>query len=96
MIERHDTISEIAVPPGTAENRSRLYEDLVKHAGDDLAYELVRPDGDDDPATTFSTDAMEGLNDAVMAFVGSRIMKHWQATGKGPKKARIIVKMQIE
>jgi hypothetical protein len=91
-----DRISEMEFDPGTAENRQRLYESLLTYESDEMAYQIDRPDSDTNPATTFSADAMEGLNDAVMAFVGSRIMRHWTQTGVGPKKARILITTHIE
>jgi hypothetical protein len=44
---------------------------------------------------TFSADAMEDLNESLMAWVGTRVMRRWEATHEPPSALRVTVTVEV-
>lgn len=45
----------------------------------------------DTPGVSFSADAMDQLLQHVAAWIGTRVMRRWDATGEPPTALRVVV-----
>jgi hypothetical protein len=52
-------------------------------------------DHDHDPETSFSTDVYEELVDQLLAFVASRVMRHYNHRGRAAKRMRIDIRAEV-
>lgn len=44
---------------------------------------------------SFSEEAMEELNDQILAWIGSRVMRRWDATSEPPSVLRVEMKVTV-
>lgn len=82
--------------PLTDEERKRMFDAFrVMPNGDEVAFEITRGPGAIEPEKTFSEDAIRQLNDAMMLWVGARIMAAWDRSGTPPTIAKVICVIEI-
>jgi hypothetical protein len=71
-----------------------LARQMLEVPGNEFAFEIARQNVVE--GTTFSSDAFDGFLTGVAAFLGSRLVLHWERTGEPPQKMRVIVLTSLE
>ena len=70
----------------------KLYETMMQIDGPELELRVERTRID--PDASFSREAMDRLNVELATWVGTRIMRRWQATGDPPTALVVTIKVE--
>lgn len=74
-----------------------FYKEMQKpESPDTMAFEITRPEDDDDPERSFSTEAVDAISKQIGAFMAARVLAHYNRTGKMPKRASVVVSAKME
>lgn len=76
----------------TPENEQQLYEYFLSLDEDFYAFSIERKDD----GRTFSREALEDMRGNLFLFLGARIVKFWETTGKPAHKLNAIVSVTFE
>lgn len=71
--------------------RSHLVNEMMTWDGEEAEFVIERTRID--PGLTFSVEAMEKLHDQVLVFIGTRIMRRWDATQEPPTALTVSIKV---
>ena len=74
-------------------SREELYDAFLEMDGSYI--ELVVERTRDQHGRSFSVEAMEGLNDQVITWIGTRIMRRWNATNEPPTLLRVELRVTV-
>lgn len=66
---------------------------MMEHEGDDFEFVVERLR--EEPGKSFSGDAMAALVNEVSAFLGTRIMRRWEATNEPPSFVRVTMHVDV-
>lgn len=75
-------------------NLSNLYEEMMGWDGDEAEFEIARETIQ--PGRSFSGDAMDGLAYQLMCFIGTRVMRRWDATTEPPTVLRVTITVSVQ
>ena len=70
-----------------------LWDEMMEYDGEEMVFRVER--GVIEEGTSFSQPAMAGLNDQIMQFIGTRIMRRWDATSEPPTVVSVEVKVSV-
>lgn len=90
---------EASIPLGDGDHISsvdveKLYGDFLALPSNEIAFKIDRTRID--PERTFSQAAIELLQQELIVFVGARICKHWETTGRAPQSLTAVVQLQFD
>lgn len=72
---------------------SNWYEILLDVDGNEI--ELTVEKLEVEFGRSFSADALSGLHDQMIAYVGTRIMRRWNETGEPPTFVRVEMRVTV-
>ena len=61
-----------------------------------MAFEIKRPEDDDDPERSFSPEGIEAIGKQIAGFMAARVLGHYRHTGQMPKQASVIASVKLD
>lgn len=72
---------------------SMWFNEMMAWDGEEAVFEVAREPTAD--GVSFSAEALDALNDQMMSFAGSRLMRRWNQTNEPPTLFRVEMRVTV-